>query len=522
MHQNGFGTGHVVGGQLHHEGGGLAGEGLGLFEHDGRHQNRADADHIHHRAQVCRQQLAAGGLARHHRAEQSDDRQLCAAGHEGGGHDGQAAVVVLLDGLGGHDAGHAAAGGDHQGNEALAGKAEVAEDPVHHEGDAHHVAAVLQNGEEEEQNRHLGREAQNRAHAADDAVHHQTDEHIAHASAGQQVTHHALDTAHKGVVGPVGDPGAHGGHRNKVHRPHDHQEDGQAQYPVGHHPVNPVGQAHLPGGLLHGGMDQTLNVAVALIGDHCLHVVVIFLGNGVGQGLVGVVRVQMQLLQHLGVLLQQLDGVPALLLIRHTGGQVGADFADLFLNGLFKNGSGALDLAALGQLHGLGHHFLQAGALQGAGLHDGAAQPQRKVGHVDADAVFLHQVAHVQRYHHRDAGFDQLAGQVKVALDVGGIHQINDYVRAVVQDVIPGDHLFQSIGGQGVYAGQIGHVDHLALFAGLQLAGFLLHGNAGPVAHILVRAGQRVEHGGFAAVRVAGQCDGDCHSCDCLLQLRFA
>lgn len=59
-----------------------------------------------------------------------------------------------------------AAGGDHQRNEALAGKAEVAEDPIHHKGDAHHVSAVLQNGEEKEQNGHLGCKAQHGAHAA--------------------------------------------------------------------------------------------------------------------------------------------------------------------------------------------------------------------------------------------------------------------------------------------------------------------------------------------------------------------
>ena len=109
-------------------------------------------------------------------------------------------------------------------------------------------------------------------------------------------------------------------------------------------------------------MHQTLNVAVALIGDHGLHIVVVFFGNGIRQGLVGVVLAQMQLFQHLGILLQQLDGVPPLLLIRNACRQIGADFADLFLNGLFKNSPGPLDLAAFCQLYSLGHHFLQAGA----------------------------------------------------------------------------------------------------------------------------------------------------------------
>ena len=63
----------------------------------------------------------------------------------------------------GHDAGDAAAGAHQHGDEALAGEAELAEDPVHDEGDTGHVADVLQNGQHQKQHQHLGHEAQHRA-----------------------------------------------------------------------------------------------------------------------------------------------------------------------------------------------------------------------------------------------------------------------------------------------------------------------------------------------------------------------
>ena len=52
----------------------------------------------------------------------------------------------------------------------LPDRPKLAEDTVHDEGDTGHVADVLQNGQHEEQNQHLGNEAQDRADTGDDAV----------------------------------------------------------------------------------------------------------------------------------------------------------------------------------------------------------------------------------------------------------------------------------------------------------------------------------------------------------------
>ena len=49
------------------------------------------------------------------------------------------------------------------GMKLLPDEAETAEDTVHDEGDTGHIAHILQDGQQEEQNQHLGNEAQHRA-----------------------------------------------------------------------------------------------------------------------------------------------------------------------------------------------------------------------------------------------------------------------------------------------------------------------------------------------------------------------
>ena len=62
------------------------------------------------------------------------------------------------------------------GMKALAGQAELAEDTVHDERDARHVADVFEDCQHEKQNQHLRHEAEHRADAADDAVADQADQ----------------------------------------------------------------------------------------------------------------------------------------------------------------------------------------------------------------------------------------------------------------------------------------------------------------------------------------------------------
>ena len=107
-----------------------------------------------------------------------------------------------------------------------------------------------------------------------------------------------------------------------------------------------------------------------------------------------------------------------------------------------------------------------------------------------------------------DGGYphlQQLHGQVEVALDVGGVHDVDDGLWLLPQHEIPADQLLAGIGRHGVDAGQIGDGGVRLAADGAVLA---VHRHAGEVAHVLVRASQLVEQRGLAAVLVAHQRKG--------------
>ena len=80
-----------------------------------------------------------------------------------------------------------------------------------------------------------------------------------------------------------------------------------------------------------------------------------------------------------------------------------------------------------------------------------------------------------------------------------------------MDDIVPSDNLFRRIGGQTVGARQVDDLDLETVVPADPL--FFLHGLAGPVAHVLPRAGQGVKDGALARVWVASQGKGQffCH-----------
>ncbi len=491
--------------ELHDERSGIACEHFRLLQHDAGDDDGRDADEV----RGGRDQRA---VVREERTrDQRDDGKLRAAGDEGRRHDGHAAVALVLDRPGSHDARDAAAGADHHRDEGLAGEAEPSEDTVHDERDTRHVAAALKECQEEEQDEHLGNEAQDRADTADDTVNDQAGEPGCHAGAFEQAADAALQPlADKYVIRPVRDDRADRRDGEVVNDEHDQREDRERQPSVRHDAVDLV-RCREFAGLLFAvrTLQDAADVGVAVVGDQGFRVVIQFLlgGSDVLFDVCLDVRRQVQLLKHLLIALKDLDRVPVLLRRRELAFRRLFDVRDRVLDGagelVLRDGLRVLR----GVDHSLGGLF-DAGTLQGGDLHDLAAEFLFQLLRVDLIAVLAHDVHHVQRDHDRDAELDELGRQVQVALQIRRVNDVEDRVRELLDQVVSRDDFFQCVRGERVDAGKV-RDDHVAV--SLQLALFLLDGDAGPVADVLVGAGQRVEQCGFAAVRVAGQCNSDTH-----------
>ena len=97
---------------------------------------------------------------------------------------------------------------------------------------------------------------------------------------------------------------------------------------------------------------------------------------------------------------------------------------------------------------GLVHQLRHALALGGGNGHHRDAQLPAHPLHVHGAAVGPDLVHHVQGQHHGHPQLQQLQRQVQVALDVGGVHDVDDAVGFLVEDVVPGDDLLGRVNGE--------------------------------------------------------------------------
>ena len=96
--------------------------------------------------------------------------------------------------------------------------------------------------------------------------------------------------------------------------------------------------------------------------------------------------------------------------------------------------------------------------------------------------------------------------EVQVAFQVSGVNHVNDRVGAPFDDKIAGNDFFWGKGREAVRAGEIDNLDGDTVMGERSL--FLLYRFAGPVAHVLVLTGQRVEDAALPRVGVTGQGHG--------------
>ena len=136
---------HVVRRKLHDKGGRIARKVVHLLQRDTGEDYDCETQEVHARRHkvVGREE----GNCHH-----CDDLHLRRAGQEGREDDGHASVLLVLDGSGRHDSRNTAARSDQHRDKGLTGETETTEHAVHDECDTRHVARVLEEGQEEEQN----------------------------------------------------------------------------------------------------------------------------------------------------------------------------------------------------------------------------------------------------------------------------------------------------------------------------------------------------------------------------------
>ena len=119
-------------------------------------------------------------------------------------------------------------------------------------------------------------------------------------------------------------------------------------------------------------------------------------------------------------------------------------------------------------------------------------------------ALLTQLVGHVQQHQRWQAQRDDAARQYQMAMQVGGIQNHDDRVRAwrarhlSAQDIDRYLFIF-GLGSQTINAGQIDQ-RHLMAFEVAHVSGMVFDGDAGEIADFLTQTGEPVEEGGLAGI----------------------
>ena len=258
------------------------------------------------------------------------------------------------------------------------------------------------------------------------------------------------------VVGEVGHRAAQGGNGDVVHAEHDDHKDRQAQNTVGNHAIDLLGSAHLGRGLGEALIDDVRDDAIALTGDDGLGIVVAVLLAPGDQLLHASSLLLSEVDEFTGVCitLEQLDGVVATLVGGNARRKVVLDVRQNVLDGGIELVLRHLTLRSSG-LFDLLEELLDALVLKSRDHHDRTTKLLGELVGVDLVAILLDQIGHVEGNDHRQAGLDDLKRQVQVALEVGGVDNLDDDIGLAAHEVIARALLLGAVGGKRVDAREV-------------------------------------------------------------------
>ena len=399
------------------------------------------------------------------------------------------------------------------GRGRLAVQSEPMQDAIQDEGDPGHVARVLENGDQAEQNQENGyvvEQGNGRIHQPQP-----------HGTQVRVVQESRLGQPSRRQIPGLGEKRP--GHRGQfvalddgqfVDRPNGRQQEQRRQPTVEQHPVDPFGQRHRsPAPIDQAGGDDVARQMVAagdgVVGHRAFRRVLEHRTRDVGVVEKGmrIVYLGGQKALGLGVALEQLNRQPAgrdRLADFRMGRQSGLKDRHRFLQG-------AVIQRRRRNVHGVPDATNRRAQLvapdpsapdRGDHRH---AEPGFQHLQVDLQAPALGHVHHVQDDDDRHSHLEKLEGQAEPPAQVRRVDHIDDHVGTVFEQEPPGDALLQRKGRQTVGAGQI---DDLDPDSGVGIeAALLVDGHAGIVRDVLMHAGQHVEQGRLSRILLTRQGD---------------
>ena len=444
--------------------------------------------------------------------EKAIDWHLGAAAHKRRKQDGHLAVALRRQGAAGHDRRHAAAEADEKRHDAATGQADLAQELVHDEGDTSHVAAVLEQREKEKQRDDDRQEAQHGADAAEDTVAHEGHEYGADAAGFHDADDKARKPADEGLQEPL-QPSADNVEGEIKDRAHDDDEGRQCCKAAGEDVVE-LATAGMFLALMRlddGFAANTEDEIEAHVGDGGGTVqaaLSLHLTDDVFDGLL-LVLVELERCFDAAVAFDELRRHKAHRYIRplHVVFDEMHQSVDASVHGtavlivLTEIVAPRFFLIA-SNVDSVVDELGDALVFRRRDRHNRHAKLLLQSVDVDGATIGVDLVHHVQRHNHRNAQLQELHRQVEVALNVGGVHNVDDAAGLFLQQELPRHNLFAGVRRHGIDSRQVGDEGVGVTADDAVLA---VHCDTREVADVLIGAGELVEKGGLATVLVADE-----------------
>ena len=151
--------------------------------------------------------------------------------------------------------------------------------------------------------------------------------------------------------------------------------------------------------------------------------------------------------------------------------------------------------------------FRDTCAVAAHGRADRHTEKISELFYVQFVALVLELIVHVQGHHDPEVHVNDLGGKVQVSLDIGRVHDIDDNIRDIVNQVLADVQFLRAVSRKRVGSRQVHQHELVSLVFEAAFLG--VHRHSAVVSDMLVRTRGNVEEGSLSAVRISYQCYTD-------------